>query len=75
MPEFGSTYFGEKSKSRIDRIIIPDGAAGAVRECRTLLVAGRRLQPIRHRERRDHIPVALVIDCNTDLRGQRWPTR
>ena len=36
-------------------------ALGLVRSCRTLPIAGRRLQPFRTRERREHIPVAIEI--------------
>ena len=60
--DIGSTFFADHGRSsRIDHIVVPQAALGLVRSCRTLPIAGRRLQPFRTRERREHIPVAVEI--------------
>ena len=59
----GSTFFADHGRSsRIDHIVVRQAALGLVRSCRTLPIVGRRLQPFRTRERREHITVAIEIE-------------
>ena len=61
--DIGSTFFADHGRSsRIDHIVVPQAALELVRSCRTLPIAGRRLQPFRTRERREHISVAIEIE-------------
>ena len=48
--------------SKIDHIAIPTGALDMVERCTTLRGKGKRLQTIRCKGLRDHLPVALVIN-------------
>ena len=67
--DVGSTSFADHGRSsRIDHIVVPQAALGLVRSCRTLPIAGRRLQPFRTRERREHIPVAIETEVHLRCR-------
>ena len=60
--DIGGIFFGDQGGSgRIDHIVVPPAAVVLVCSCRTLSMAGRRLQPFRTRERREHI-----ICCHRD---------
>ena len=61
--DIGSTFFADHGRSScIDHIVVPQVALGLMRSCRTLPIAGKRLQPFRIKERREHIPVATEIE-------------
>ena len=65
--DIGGIFFGDQGRSgRIDHIVVPPTAVVLVCSCRTLSIAGRRLQPFRTRERREHIFV--VIETEVPLR-------
>ena len=67
--DIGSTFSADHWRSsQIDHIVVPQRAMGLVRSCRTLPIAGRRLQPFRTRERRGHIPVAIETEVRRRCR-------
>eukprot|EP00959_Pyramimonas_sp_CCMP1952_P152140 3183291-Pyramimonas_sp.AAC.1 len=60
----GPTLFGPKGgTSRIDHFTIPQGAAHLVQKCIALHTSGKRLQLMRSRGSRDHVPIGMVIDA------------
>ena len=71
--DVGATFFGPNGgRSRIDHVAVPLHASDMVRMCRTLPRAAKKLQVIRARGHRDHLPVGIDLHVTT-LQCQRPP--
>eukprot|EP00959_Pyramimonas_sp_CCMP1952_P402674 8438089-Pyramimonas_sp.AAC.1 len=64
------TIYGAKGGGgRIDHFAIPVGARDLVEHCSTLRNAGKRLQTIRSRFPRDHVPVGMQLPLGLKCRN------